>query len=102
MKHCIRLESVFPEVLLYHVVPHTVYSAGLFNKERLRTLDSNGDPIQVTITGEQTVKVYESSSILHSYGCIVISPYRVCGVFRPEPNDTGFMHREKNQNIKSN
>ncbi|XP_062597123.1 transforming growth factor-beta-induced protein ig-h3-like [Saccostrea cucullata] len=47
--------TMLTEVLLYHVVPHTVFSAGLFNKERLRSLDTNGDTIQVSFSSD---KVY--------------------------------------------
>ncbi|XP_056009504.1 transforming growth factor-beta-induced protein ig-h3-like [Ostrea edulis] len=50
-----RLENdknMLREVLLYHVVPHTVYSAGLFNKEKLSTLDTNGDSVQISMTSQ--------------------------------------------------
>nr|XP_022323595.1 transforming growth factor-beta-induced protein ig-h3-like [Crassostrea virginica] len=42
--------NMLRDVLLYHVVPHTVYSAGLFNRERIRTLDTNAEPLQVSIS----------------------------------------------------
>lgn len=47
--------SVFPkfvsEILEYHVVPHTEYSAGLYNREYVRTLDSHHDVIRLAVSG---------------------------------------------------
>ncbi|XP_062585912.1 transforming growth factor-beta-induced protein ig-h3-like [Saccostrea cucullata] len=40
------------EILEYHVVPHTEYSAGLYNREHLRTLDSHHDVIRLSARGE--------------------------------------------------
>ena len=41
--------NLLREVLEYHVVPHTEYSAGLYDGELLPTLDSNHDTIQVHV-----------------------------------------------------
>ena len=40
------------DILLYHVVPHTEYSAGLYNRESLRTLDANHDRLRVHTRGK--------------------------------------------------
>jgi len=39
--------NLLTEILEYHVVPHTEYSAGLYNREFLRTLDRHQDVIQL-------------------------------------------------------
>ncbi|XP_052809544.1 transforming growth factor-beta-induced protein ig-h3-like [Mya arenaria] len=39
--------GLLTEILEYHVVPHTEYSPGLYNREFLRTLDRNHDIIQL-------------------------------------------------------
>ncbi|XP_069140667.1 transforming growth factor-beta-induced protein ig-h3-like [Argopecten irradians] len=44
--------QLLKEILLYHVVPSTEYSAGLHNRESLRTLDSHQDRIKLNITGD--------------------------------------------------
>ncbi|XP_060066655.1 transforming growth factor-beta-induced protein ig-h3-like [Ylistrum balloti] len=43
--------QLLKEILEYHVVPHTEYSAGLYNREYLRTLDSRHDVIRIGATG---------------------------------------------------
>lgn len=43
----------FAEILEYHVVPHTEYSAGLYNREFLRTLDRHHDTIRVHAYGKE-------------------------------------------------
>lgn len=41
---------LFSEILEYHVVPHTEYSAGLYNREYLRTLDRHQDRIRLGVS----------------------------------------------------
>ena len=43
---------LFTEILEYHVVPHTEYSAGLYNREYLRTLDTYHDVIRLGVSSE--------------------------------------------------
>jgi len=38
-------KNLLTEILEYHVVPHTEYSAGLYNRESLRTMDRQHDRI---------------------------------------------------------
>ncbi|KAL4224473.1 hypothetical protein ACF0H5_015174 [Mactra antiquata] len=40
-------KNLLTEILEYHVVPHTEYAAGLYNREHLRTLDRNHDIVTV-------------------------------------------------------
>ncbi|KAL4222381.1 hypothetical protein ACF0H5_018420 [Mactra antiquata] len=40
-------KALLTEILEYHVVPHTEYSVGLYNREHLRTLDRNHDILSV-------------------------------------------------------
>ncbi|XP_060597006.1 protein sll1483-like [Ruditapes philippinarum] len=44
-------KNLLTEVLEYHVVPHTEYSAGLFNREYLRTIDRNNDRLSIHFDG---------------------------------------------------
>ncbi|CAC5405207.1 unnamed protein product [Mytilus coruscus] len=44
-------KGLLKEILEYHVVPHTEYSAGLYNREFLRTLDRHHDTIRVHAYG---------------------------------------------------
>jgi len=41
--------TLLTEILEYHVVPHTEYSVGLYNRETLQTLDSNHDTIRLHV-----------------------------------------------------
>ncbi|XP_078322954.1 transforming growth factor-beta-induced protein ig-h3-like [Crassostrea virginica] len=43
------------EILEYHVVPHTEYSAGLYNRETLRTLDTHHDVIRLGVSSTNGV-----------------------------------------------
>ncbi|XP_033757329.1 transforming growth factor-beta-induced protein ig-h3-like [Pecten maximus] len=43
--------QLLKEILEYHVVPHTEYSAGLYNREYVRTLDTNHDVIRIGTRG---------------------------------------------------
>jgi len=43
----VRDPALLKDILLYHVVPHTEYSAGLFNREHLRTLDALNDIVRI-------------------------------------------------------
>ncbi|XP_063399724.1 transforming growth factor-beta-induced protein ig-h3-like [Mytilus trossulus] len=50
-----RLNSdtgLLKEVLEYHLVPHTAYSPGLYNREYIRTLDSQKDVIRLSVSGK--------------------------------------------------
>ncbi|KAK3082778.1 hypothetical protein FSP39_005137 [Pinctada imbricata] len=40
-------QALLKEILEYHVVPHTEYSKGLYNREFLRTLDKHHDVIRL-------------------------------------------------------
>ncbi|XP_034302108.2 transforming growth factor-beta-induced protein ig-h3-like [Magallana gigas] len=42
--------QLLKEILEYHVVPHTEYSAGLYNREQLATLDSHHDVIRLGVS----------------------------------------------------
>ncbi|XP_052674451.1 transforming growth factor-beta-induced protein ig-h3-like [Crassostrea angulata] len=42
--------QLLKEILEYHVVPHTEYSAGLYNREHLATLDSHHDVIRLGVS----------------------------------------------------
>ncbi|XP_069140666.1 transforming growth factor-beta-induced protein ig-h3-like [Argopecten irradians] len=44
--------QLLKEILLYHVVPSTEYSAGLYNRESLRTLDSRQDTVRISVSGD--------------------------------------------------
>lgn len=44
------MNANFVEILEYHVVPHTEYSAGLYNREHLATLDSHHDVIRLGVS----------------------------------------------------
>ncbi|XP_048777790.2 transforming growth factor-beta-induced protein ig-h3-like [Ostrea edulis] len=46
-----RNPQLLKEILEYHVVPHTEYSAGLYNREYVRTLDSHHDVIRLAVSG---------------------------------------------------
>ncbi|XP_069138922.1 transforming growth factor-beta-induced protein ig-h3-like [Argopecten irradians] len=43
--------QLLKEILEYHVVPHTEYSAGLYNREYVRTLDTRHDVIRIGVSG---------------------------------------------------
>ncbi|OWF49273.1 Transforming growth factor-beta-induced protein ig-h3 [Mizuhopecten yessoensis] len=43
--------KLLKEILEYHVVPHTEYSAGLYNREYVRTLDTRHDVIRIGVSG---------------------------------------------------
>ncbi|CAG2188509.1 unnamed protein product [Mytilus edulis] len=43
--------ALLKEVLEYHLVPHTEYSPGLYNREYLRTLDAKRDVIRLSVSG---------------------------------------------------
>ncbi|KAJ8318858.1 hypothetical protein KUTeg_003949 [Tegillarca granosa] len=47
INHLTHNPSLLKDILLYHVVPHTEYSAGLFNREHLGTLDAHHDSIRI-------------------------------------------------------
>ncbi|XP_052067282.1 periostin-like [Mytilus californianus] len=55
--------ALLKEVLEYHLVPHTEYSPGLYNREYLRTLDSERDVIRLSVS-ERGVSV-------NSYGQVI-------------------------------
>ncbi|XP_060596968.1 uncharacterized protein SYNPCC7002_A0175-like [Ruditapes philippinarum] len=44
-------KNLLTEVLEYHVVPHTEYSAELFNREYLRTIDRINDRLRIHFDG---------------------------------------------------
>ncbi|KAK3107759.1 hypothetical protein FSP39_021627 [Pinctada imbricata] len=43
-------KALLKEILEYHVVPHTEYSAGLYNREYLSTLDKHHDVIRLFVS----------------------------------------------------
>ena len=43
---------LFVEFLEYHVVPHTEYSAGIYNREPLRTLDTHHYVIRLGVSSK--------------------------------------------------
>jgi len=45
--------ALLKEILEYHVVPHTEYSAGLYNREFLRTIDRHHDTLRVHAFGSR-------------------------------------------------
>jgi len=48
LNHLTQNPNILKDVLLYHVVPHTEYSAGIYNREYIRTLDVHHDVIRIT------------------------------------------------------
>ncbi|CAG2188510.1 unnamed protein product [Mytilus edulis] len=44
--------ALLKEVLEYHLVPHTAYSPGLYNREYIRTLDAQKDVIRLSVSGK--------------------------------------------------
>ncbi|CAC5405213.1 unnamed protein product [Mytilus coruscus] len=55
-------KDLLTEILEYHVVPHTEYSAGLYNRESLRTIDRHHDRIRIHTRSDGKVR---SSSRLY-------------------------------------
>ncbi|XP_033731032.1 transforming growth factor-beta-induced protein ig-h3-like [Pecten maximus] len=51
LNHLAQNPQLLKEILEYHVVPHTEYSAGLYNREHIRTLDTHHDVIRIRTTG---------------------------------------------------
>ncbi|XP_069138917.1 transforming growth factor-beta-induced protein ig-h3-like [Argopecten irradians] len=47
--------QLLKEILLYHVVNSTEYSAGLYNREYLRTLDSRKDTVRISVSGDSVL-----------------------------------------------
>nr|XP_034302106.1 transforming growth factor-beta-induced protein ig-h3 [Crassostrea gigas] len=52
-----RNPQLLKEILEYHVVPHTEYSAGLYNREYLRTLDTHHDVIRLGVSSTNGVVI---------------------------------------------
>lgn len=44
--------ALLKEVLEYHLVPHTAFSPGLYNREYIRTLDAQKDVIRLSVSGK--------------------------------------------------
>ena len=55
-------KQLLTEILEYHVVPHTEYTPGLYNREYLRTLDRHLDIIQIH-TGSTGVRVNKNGNV---------------------------------------
>uniref|UniRef100_A0A8W8L0B9 FAS1 domain-containing protein n=1 Tax=Magallana gigas TaxID=29159 RepID=A0A8W8L0B9_MAGGI len=55
--------QLLKEILEYHVVPHTEYSAGLYNREHLRTLDSHHDIIRLGVSSTNGVVLNRKSHV---------------------------------------
>ncbi|XP_069138919.1 transforming growth factor-beta-induced protein ig-h3-like [Argopecten irradians] len=51
LHHLASNPALLKEILEYHVVPQTDYSAGLYNREYKRTLDSHHDHIRISVSG---------------------------------------------------
>jgi len=51
------------EILKYHVVAHTEWRAGLYERELLRTIDSFQDSIRVHVEGGNVTRVTVSYCI---------------------------------------
>ncbi|VDI39396.1 transforming growth factor-beta-induced protein [Mytilus galloprovincialis] len=58
-------KALLKEILEYHVVPHTEYSAGLYNREHLATIDKHHDQIRLStrVTGPRGVSVNNAKVI---------------------------------------
>ncbi|XP_069115670.1 transforming growth factor-beta-induced protein ig-h3-like [Argopecten irradians] len=52
LDHLANDPQLLIEILEYHVVPHTEYSAGLYNREHVRTLDTQHDIIRIRVSGD--------------------------------------------------
>lgn len=50
-------KRLLKEILEYHVVPHTEFAEGIYNREYLRTLDSHHDHIRISVSGSRGVYV---------------------------------------------
>lgn len=55
-------KNLLTEILEYHVVPHTEYSAGLYNREFLRTIDRHHDILRIHF-GSAGVRVNTNSHV---------------------------------------
>ncbi|XP_063399725.1 transforming growth factor-beta-induced protein ig-h3-like [Mytilus trossulus] len=53
-------KDLLTEILEYHVVPHTEYSEGLYNRETLRTIDRHHDRIRIHTRSDGSVVVNSS------------------------------------------
>ncbi|XP_056009502.1 transforming growth factor-beta-induced protein ig-h3-like [Ostrea edulis] len=58
-----RNPHLLKEILEYHVVPHTEYSAGLYNREHLRTLDTHHDIIRLSVSSAGGVTLNHNSHV---------------------------------------
>ncbi|XP_065927615.1 transforming growth factor-beta-induced protein ig-h3-like [Magallana gigas] len=58
-----RNPQLLKEILEYHVVPHTEYSAGLYNREYLRTLDTHHDVIRLGVSSTNGVVINRRSHV---------------------------------------
>eukprot|EP00105_Crassostrea_gigas_P045930 XP_019930078.1 PREDICTED: transforming growth factor-beta-induced protein ig-h3 isoform X2 [Crassostrea gigas] len=58
-----RNPQLLKEILEYHVVPHTEYSAGLYNREYLRTLDTHHDVIRFGVSSTNGVVINHRSHV---------------------------------------
>ncbi|XP_069115669.1 transforming growth factor-beta-induced protein ig-h3-like [Argopecten irradians] len=62
LDHLANNPKLLKEILEYHVVPHTEYSAGLYNREHVRTIDTHHDIIRVHVSGD-SVKINNGNVI---------------------------------------
>ncbi|CAC5405212.1 TGFBI [Mytilus coruscus] len=58
----VRFNIYFNKLLEYHLVPHTEYSLGLYNREHLRTLDKKSDTISLSVSGGNLIEVLQANS----------------------------------------
>ncbi|XP_062592425.1 transforming growth factor-beta-induced protein ig-h3-like [Saccostrea cucullata] len=58
-----RNPQLLKEILEYHVVPHTEYSAGLYNREYVRTLDTHHDVIRLGVSSSGSVTVNRNAHV---------------------------------------
>jgi len=56
-------KNLLTEILEYHVVPHTEYSAGLYNREYVRTLDRHHDILAIH-TSSGGVRLNQNSHVI--------------------------------------
>lgn len=55
--------TLLTDILAYHVVPHTEYSAGLYNREHLKTIDAHHDMIAIHAT-QAGVRVNNNGNVV--------------------------------------
>ena len=64
------------DILSYHVVPSTEYSVGLYNRERLPTIDSFNDTVAVS-AGSCKYQPDSKSRFEHAYEILVLGRKKI-------------------------